>query len=302
MKARSRKRIAQRSAGRRFAPAAGAPPERRKPAPVREDIAQDIASEIPPEIQRPSLVAAPPAAPAPGFVRRRRPRERETWLALACLVAVSAVFLIWPGIDLRVGAWFLASDGDGRFVGNDYAPVRIVYQIVPWFGRLAALAGLACALLWWRRPGLIGVRWWRRSMFLALALLLVVGGVVNGVLQGNWGRARPAMVLHPAHQAPFSPAWHMVGNCKNNCSFVSGHAATGFVVAALGMLGTLRTRRRWLLIGAASGLLVGLGRIAQGGHFLSDVVLCGLIVWLALTALRWLWLYAKCLRRRRLTK
>ena len=31
-------------------------------------------------------------------------------------------------------------------------------------------------------------------------------------------------------------------------------------------------RRRWFLIGTVAGAVVGLGRIMQGGHFLSDII------------------------------
>lgn len=225
-----------------------------------------------------------------------RPRERATFWSLTCLLLASAIFMVWPEIDLEFSAWFM--EPGGRFVGNEYWFVRFTHQTVPWFGRLTALAGLVCAVLWWRRAGPMGVRWWRRSMLLALAMLLIVGGVVNVALKDQWGRARPVWVFDPVAQAPFSPAWQMSDYCKRNCSFVSGHAATGFVLAALGTLGGLATRRRWLLIGVAGGSVIGLARIAQGGHFLSDVVLGGLIVWVALALLRWLWLYAKCLRQR----
>jgi hypothetical protein len=39
--------------------------------------------------------------------------------------------------------------------------------------------------------------------------------------------------------------------------------------------------RRWLYRGAAIGLLVGLGRIMQGAHFLSDVVFGYPVVYLS---------------------
>jgi lipid A 4'-phosphatase len=40
-------------------------------------------------------------------------------------------------------------------------------------------------------------------------------------------------------------------------------------------------RRRWTLIGLTAGALVGLGRIMQGGHYLSDVVFSFYAVWLS---------------------
>jgi lipid A 4'-phosphatase len=74
--------------------------------------------------------------------------------------------------------------------------------------------------------------------------------------------------------------------CERNCSFVSGHASTGFALMALGVYGKRRQRRRWLAIGWAAGLSLGLIRIAQGGHFLGDVLFAGLLMWGLCLAMR----------------
>jgi lipid A 4'-phosphatase len=60
---------------------------------------------------------------------------------------------------------------------------------------------------------------------------------------------------------------------------MSGHAGTGFVLMTLGALATTRTRRRWIAIGWTAGLILGFVRMAQGGHFLGDVLFGGLLMW-----------------------
>ena len=59
--------------------------------------------------------------------------------------------------------------------------------------------------------------------------------------------------------------------CARNCSFVSAHAAAGYVLMAGGLLWPAR-RRRWIWIGLVVGSVIGVVRIIQGGHFLSDVI------------------------------
>jgi lipid A 4'-phosphatase len=59
----------------------------------------------------------------------------------------------------------------------------------------------------------------------------------------------------------------------------SGHAAMGFFPMALAWV-IRRQRRFWMLAGWVTGSLVGLGRILQGGHFLSDVWMSAAVVWL----------------------
>ena len=237
--------------------------------------------------------AAHSIAPA----RPWRAREREwSWLAGAFAVAC-IVFSAWPALDLRVAALFFRADGS--FVGHDYAWVRAIYDAVPWFGRATGLAALPVALLLWRRPRWAGGGWWRRMLTLGLAMWLGTGFLVNGALKEGWGRARPAAMAEFGGSAQFTPALRPAKQCRTNCSFVSGHSATGFALLAVGLLGAPATRRRWLLIGAAAGLLVGGVRMAQGGHFLSDVLFSGLFLWLTSAALRAVWLRLAARRRRR---
>jgi len=48
---------------------------------------------------------------------------------------------------------------------------------------------------------------------------------------------------------------------------------------SLGMFAIRRKRQFWLLTGLAVGGLIGLARIAQGGHFLSDIVFSLIAIW-----------------------
>ena len=100
------------------------------------------------------------------------------------------------------------------------------------------------------------------------------------------GRARPAQTQQFGGDKQFTPAFVHSGQCQRNCSFVSGHAGMGFWFLAFAwVLGD----RRWLYYGAAIGLAVGLGRVAQGAHFLSDVLFGYPVVYLsALLCARWL--------------
>jgi membrane-associated PAP2 superfamily phosphatase len=221
-------------------------------------------------------------------------RDREwSWIALTA-IALCLLFSIWPAVDLRLARWFV--DADAGFVGQRLALVQISYHAVPWAGRVLTL--LALLLAFWpalriRRP------WRRRLLALALCLLLGVGAAVNGGFKEHWGRARPSAVAELGGAQVFSPALRPVAQCQSNCSFVSGHAASGFALMSVGLLSAPHQRRRWLAIGAVAGLGIGLGRMAQGAHFASDVLFAGLFVWVCLAAVRELWLRAAWLRRRR---
>jgi lipid A 4'-phosphatase len=119
-----------------------------------------------------------------------------------------------------------------------------------------------------------------RAILFVLAVLAVGPGlVVNVVFKDHWGRARPRDVVHFGGTRTFTPAFVISDQCDRNCSFVSGHASLPFAFVALGYF--LR-RRRWAVYAAAAafGGAVGLGRIVQGAHFLSDVVFSGIFVFL----------------------
>ncbi|MFM7698022.1 MAG: phosphatase PAP2 family protein, partial [Limnohabitans sp.] len=87
--------------------------------------------------------------------------------------------------------------------------------------------------------------------------------------------------------------------CDENCSFVSGHAAGGFVWMAWGMWRGRRLRQRWLWTGMTAGALIGATRVMQGGHFLSDIVFSGWFIWLTYQLIRNTWLRYRCVRIKR---
>lgn len=195
---------------------------------------------------------------------------------VAAAVAL-ALLTEFPAIDLWASGLFY-QPGRGFPLG-DSLPVQIVYHGVPYLATaltLALVACLAAALL--RRP-IFGVSA-QVATFLLLALAIGPGLLTNVVLKDHWGRARPAQITQFGGTRDFTPAAIPAQQCDHNCSFTSGHAALGFYFVSFAFLA--RTRRaRWTGQAAAIilGTLFGLARIAQGGHFLSDVVVAGLLVY-----------------------
>jgi len=124
----------------------------------------------------------------------------------------------------------------------------------------------------------------RIAVYLLLVMLVGPGLLVNTVFKDHWGRARPSQVTEFGGGKQFTRAAIPADQCPKNCSFPSGHASVGFYFLALAFV-LPRRRALWLTIGTGLGLGIGLVRIIQGGHFLSDVLFAGIVVYL--TA-RWL--------------
>lgn len=244
-----------------------------------------------------------PLADAPGQAaaaprRALRPRQREGRVGLALFLLAAVVFSLWPQLDLAASGLFYTPEAG--FAGQQPEWIRVVHQTVPWIGRLCAV--LALLVAWWQRlrPGAVGMPTRRRILQLGWVFALGVGLLVNGALKEGWGRARPQAVAEFGGTAHFTPALQPTRQCPTNCSFVSGHAATGFAFMALGLFGSAAVRRRYLWVGVAAGAALGLIRISQGGHFASDIVFAGLVVWASGWLVREAWLRLRARRWRRL--
>jgi lipid A 4'-phosphatase len=190
---------------------------------------------------------------------------------------MAALFLAIPGIDLAASRLFY--NGAQGFFLAEWLPVRVIEGTVPWIVRaMIVLAVIAAAwLVVFRRP------LWRLDrkalIFVVAATALGPGLIANTVLKDHWGRARPSQVAEFGGARQFTPAPLPAAQCKRNCAFVSGHAALGFSLVSFALLLPLGWRRKTAIAAALLfGALVGLARIAAGGHFLSDVVYAGLIV------------------------
>ncbi len=108
----------------------------------------------------------------------------------------------------------------------------------------------------------------------ALVSLVVV---INLIFKTFWGRARPGDVLQLGGEGSFSPWYQISDACSSNCSFVSGDAAVGFSLVVLYFI----TKNSYYLYSSiVFGFLLGIIRIAEGGHFLSDIIFSGIIVFL----------------------
>jgi len=204
---------------------------------------------------------------------------------LLLLVAISAgaALAVWGGIDKGFSALFYVP---GAGFPLWHSPLGTRLRLSTSVAGYGISIFLLFALLWrvlLGRP-LMGLR--RASVLYLIAVFAIGPGViVNGILKAESGRARPAATVEFGGNKRYTPPLAISDQCERNCSFVSGEASLGFAFLAFGFAATTRARRRLgFAAGLALGVAFGLLRIAQGGHFLSDVYFAGVLM----LALAWL--------------
>ncbi len=239
----------------------------------------------------PAISATPRACELSPSRARAAPRP-ALLLLLLLVVGAGAVLTVFGGIDKGVAALFYVP---GRGFPAWHDPLIAALRLSTRASAIGVGAFLLFALLWrviLRRP-LFGLG---RSAVIYLLAVFLLGPalIVNGVLKEDWGRARPAQVREFGGDKRFTPPLLIADQCTHNCSFVSGEASLGFAFVAFGFAAVTPWRRRLgIAAGLALGSAFGLLRMAQGGHFLSDVYFAGVFM----VALAWL-LHRLLIKRR----
>lgn len=195
--------------------------------------------------------------------------------ALASAVA-SALFALRPDLDLAFSRLFF----DGiRFSLADNIHLQRLRTLTDWLG--AAILGWTILLL--VRPALrarLGRR--PRDLLLPVAAYGIgVGLIVSVFFKEQFGRARPREIAEFGGDSAFTAAWQLSDACQSNCSFTSGEGAGAMAIfSVMAVIPALGPTAR-IVVAAVLGctaILLGLNRVAFGGHFLSDVLLSMLFV------------------------
>ncbi|HEV3182094.1 MAG TPA: phosphatase PAP2 family protein [Steroidobacteraceae bacterium] len=209
--------------------------------------------------------------------RRRRQRREGRWEAL-CLLAVAlatAGIFANGALDIALARDFYRPDAADHWPLAHERLWSLLYRAAPGVTAALVMAGLAALAVSFTRAR---ADWRRPAVLVLLGVAIGPGLLANAVFKDHWQHPRPRDLIEfggPLHYVP-AP---LIGT-EGGASFPCGHCSVGFMYAA-GWWIWRRRRPVWAAAslggGLALGLLLGMGRMAAGAHFLSDIVWSALL-------------------------
>jgi lipid A 4'-phosphatase len=205
---------------------------------------------------------------------QRRGRIAEAVLLVAVAIVVTLVFGLTT-VDIDAARVFYRPTPLDHWPLARRLPWSALYSAAPWITAslvIGALVTLALSLVYDRRI------WRRHAVFVLLSVVIGPGLLGNAVFKDHWNRPRPRDIIEFAGPLHYIPAPLPTG--EEGASFPCGHCTVGFLYGAGWWIWKHR-RPTWartsLALGLLTGLALGLGRMAAGGHFLSDVIWSALL-------------------------
>ena len=217
---------------------------------------------------RSSALAQPPG-------RRRRGGGGYEGAGLAALALLTAGLFASGALDIALARAFYRPESADHWPLARELPWSLLYRAAPWVTAILVLAGLAgLAASFSRARG----EWRRAAVLVLLGVAIGPGLLANAVFKDHWQHPRPRDLIEfggPLHYV----AAPLIGS-EGGASFPCGHCSVGFMFAA-GWWMWRRRRPGWaaasLTGGLALGALLGVGRMAAGAHFFSDIVWSALL-------------------------
>ena len=120
------------------------------------------------------------------------------------------------------------------------------------------------------------------------------GFIRHTAFKDHWGRPRPKQVVEFGGHQQFRPYYspNFFNQPEPSRSFPCGHCTMGYYFFAVAFVLRRMGSKIWEVVSYIFALLLGsalgLARMAQGGHSLSDVLWTALIMWLVAGAFDWL--------------
>ncbi len=208
------------------------------------------------------------------------------WLFAPLLLATVLLMLENTGMDRAVSHWFFDAGVQGFPLRNTFFLDMVMHHWAKYLVILVTCTIATRLALTYVIPSLRKSR--RLLLFVFLAMTLAPLTVT--ALKQVTDRPCPWDLIEFGGNLPYTRLFetrdqpHAQGLC-----FPAGHASTGFALMAFFFAAHLEHRRTLaraaLTASVLAGITLGIGRIAQGAHFVSHVLWSGLVCWMVMICL-----------------
>ncbi len=205
--------------------------------------------------------------------------RRGLIVTLVSAAVVGLLFGFFPQLDLDIASLFY-DPGTKNFPLSKSFAFRYVREAAVWIQVLLIAPSVIALLIKLVMPRAKPWMSSRAAIFLIATLALAPGLVVNVLLKNHWDRPRPVAVTEFGGSERFVPWWDPRGQCRKNCSFVSGETSSAFWTLAPAALAPAPWRFLAYTSAIAFGIGMGVVRMAMGGHFFTDIVFAGLFTFI----------------------
>ncbi|MFZ2449158.1 MAG: phosphatase PAP2 family protein [Methylovulum miyakonense] len=211
-------------------------------------------------------------------------RWRELLILLLLMSVTTPIFWL-TDLDQRAAALFYqGGDGHSAWAWGDWWLWRGLFAYAPKMLGTVAVGALLLAITSYAVGRL--TPWRRPALYVALVIALGSGVVVNWVFKDNWGRPRPLHTSELGGHNDYVPPLQIGGTPHK--SFPCGHCSVGYALFALYFLSRKR-KAFYFALTLVAAFTMGLSRMAAGGHFISDILWSGYLVFLVAWLLYYGW-------------
>jgi lipid A 4'-phosphatase len=213
------------------------------------------------------------------------------------LCIIAALFLVGIAFTVVIDAtgrdmdwisgFYEAGGANEGWIHGKQTPWCQLYDYGEIPGILMAVAALALYIA--ARRGTIRAEYSRPCLVVILTVILGPGLAINGILKSYWGRPRPADVVSLGGNWEFRKVGQ-IGTPGRGKSFSCGHCSMAFATASVAAFYPMHpvVGAAALMGGIAFGVVTGVARMAQGGHFATDVLWSGVVILSLIAALYYL--------------
>ena len=198
---------------------------------------------------------------------------KERLIVLFVFIVFVSVYVAYPELDLLVSKSFFSPEHG--FIFNN-PNMNFLSKTIMWLGRIILFVVLLVAVKNFLQNG------FNQSKQTCVALLILIVGnlVLVPSIKNYWDRGRPVYTTNFGGDVLFSSPLKPINKASNNHSFVSGHAAGGYSLMIFAAFTS--HRKRWLRRGILTGFSIGIFRVMQGSHYLSDILFAFFPIWFAM--------------------